>query len=290
MRRANDLLRHHQVVRRPVHALGALNVSDSVSTVDSLKTCWSWTRYFADTSETPNAGCEVSRSAELFDLSLSGWILAHFRAVALESHHASAYSHDLLLSSVLETRVALVLALHNSILVSKPTVHHAWVLLTATVHHDVIFLDNCDAVHGIVLAALWLRWCRVVLLSLNHLATKHLRVFYFNLRVVENVIVVVYVFDDFYWLLLLALLFWLWWAWSSSMDTMHHRMSDDVARAEVFRVVWVCVSLVAWQLSSVVYIVAAIVSWFLRRSLLIVCCFWSSIGILILINDLTRII
>lgn len=49
----------------------------------------------------------------------------------------------------------------------------------------------------------------MVLLSLNHLATKHLRVFYFNLRVVENVIVVVYVFDDFYWLLLLALLFWL---------------------------------------------------------------------------------
>jgi len=74
------------------------------------------------------------------------------------------------------------------------------------------------------------------------------------------------------------------------MDTMHHWVSDDVARAEVFRVVWVCVSLVARQLSSVVYIVAAIVSWFLRRSLLIVCCFWSSIGILILINDLTRII
>ena len=34
----------------------------------------------------------------------------------------------------------------------------------------------------------------MVLLSLIHLATKHLRVFYFNLRVVENVIVVVYVF------------------------------------------------------------------------------------------------
>ena len=47
------------------------------------------------------------------------------------------------------------------------------------------------------------------------------------------------------------------------MDTMHHWVSDDVARAEVFRVVWVCVSLVARQLSSVVYIVAAIVSRFL---------------------------
>lgn len=47
------------------------------------------------------------------------------------------------------------------------------------------------------------------------------------------------------------------------MDTMHHWVSDDVARAEVFRVIWVCVSLVARQLSSVVYIVAAIVSRFL---------------------------
>lgn len=90
-------------------------------------------------------------------MSLSGWIFAHFWAVALESHHASANPHNLLLIGVLETRVALVLALHHCILVSKPTVHHAWVLLTATVHHDVIFLDNCDAVHGIVLAALRLR-------------------------------------------------------------------------------------------------------------------------------------
>lgn len=48
------------------------------------------------------------------------------------------------------------------------------------------------------------------------------------------------------------------------MDTMHHWVSDDVARAEVFRIVWIRVSLVARQLlCSVVYIVAAIVSRFL---------------------------
>lgn len=49
----------------------------------------------------------------------------------------------------------------------------------------------------------------MILLSLNHLATKHLRILNFNLRVVENVIVVIYVFDNFNRLLLLALLFWL---------------------------------------------------------------------------------
>ena len=46
----------------------------------------------------------------------------------------------------------------------------------------------------------------MILLCLDDMATMHLRVFDFNLRIVEDVIVVVYVFDYLDWLLVLTLL------------------------------------------------------------------------------------
>ena len=48
----------------------------------------------------------------------------------------------------------------------------------------------------------------MILLSLYKLASVHLWILNFNLRVVEDVVIVVNVFDYFNWLLVLALLFW----------------------------------------------------------------------------------
>ena len=47
----------------------------------------------------------------------------------------------------------------------------------------------------------------MILLCLDDMASMHLRVFDFNLRIVEDVIVVVNVFDYLDWLLVLTLLF-----------------------------------------------------------------------------------
>ena len=48
----------------------------------------------------------------------------------------------------------------------------------------------------------------VVLLRLNDMSTEHLRIFYFDLRIVENIIIVVDVLYYFNWLVSLFLL-WL---------------------------------------------------------------------------------
>lgn len=47
----------------------------------------------------------------------------------------------------------------------------------------------------------------MVLLSLNDVTSKHLRILYLNLRVIEDIIVVIYVLYDFD-RLLLALFLW----------------------------------------------------------------------------------
>ena len=86
-----------------------------------------------------------------------------------------------------------------------------------TTHHDVVFFDHCNSTHLVVIVVLvvlytclvvLVRRPPVVLLGLDDVTTKHLGVLYFNLGVVENIIIIIYIFYYFYWLLL-TLLFWL---------------------------------------------------------------------------------
>ena len=67
-----------------------------------------------------------------------------------------------------------------------------------TVHDDVVFFDDGDPTDLIVVAVFLilhlLRATVILLLSLGDLPTMHLRILYFNLRVVEDIIVVVNVF------------------------------------------------------------------------------------------------
>ena len=112
-----------------------------------------------------------------------------------------------------------------SLIVKSPTHHVSLLNLTlnhavcdVATHYNVVFLDDCNtssAVHWIlsILIQLLLRLLRttlmtVVLLCLNNVTSKHLRILYFNLRVVENVVIIVDVFDNLNGLVLRFLL-WL---------------------------------------------------------------------------------
>jgi hypothetical protein len=79
-----------------------------------------------------------------------------------------------------------------------------------TIHDNVILLNDRDATNLIIvgIGILFLHLALVILLGLDDVSPKHLRVFYFYLRIVENVVIVVDVFYNFYWLLLVLLLFW----------------------------------------------------------------------------------
>ena len=80
-------------------------------------------------------------------------------------------------------------------LISKPSPHHLAVILLL-VHHDVVLLDHSNALW--ILKVSWLLLlASMVLLGLDDVAPKHLRIFYLDLRVVEDVIVVVDVLYDF---------------------------------------------------------------------------------------------
>ena len=74
------------------------------------------------------------------------------------------------------------------------------------VHNDVVFFYYCYSTNVVVWILLWAVLACMILLCLDDMATMHLRVFDFNLRIVENVIVVVNVFDYLDWLLVLTLL------------------------------------------------------------------------------------
>ena len=75
----------------------------------------------------------------------------------------------------------------------------------------VIVLDHSDI--AVLIIAHWsltLAAPTMVLLGRDNVTSEHLRILNLNLRIVKNVIVVVYVFDDLDRLLmLLALLLWL---------------------------------------------------------------------------------
>ena len=76
-------------------------------------------------------------------------------------------------------------------------------------HDDIILFDHCNVAILPLLLALRTGWA-MVLLRLNNMATKHLRIFNLNLRIVEDVIVVINVLYYLNRLLvLMSLLLWL---------------------------------------------------------------------------------
>ena len=75
------------------------------------------------------------------------------------------------------------------------------------VHNDIVFFDNCYAARILVTVLLILYLASlVILLSLNDVTTQHLWVLNLDLRVVEDVVVIIDVLYYFDWLLPVALL------------------------------------------------------------------------------------
>jgi len=76
-----------------------------------------------------------------------------------------------------------------------------------SVHDNIVFFYNSDSI--LIRISLLLAWHlggSIILLGLDHVATLHLRILDFNLGIVENVVIVIDVLDDFDWLLLTLLL------------------------------------------------------------------------------------
>lgn len=75
------------------------------------------------------------------------------------------------------------------------------------VHNNIVFFDNCYATRILVTVLLILYLASlVILLSLNDVTTQHLWVLNLDLRVVEDVVVIIDVLYYFDWLLPVALL------------------------------------------------------------------------------------
>ena len=73
----------------------------------------------------------------------------------------------------------------------------------------VIVLDHSDI--AVLIIAHWsltLAAPTMVLLGRDNVTSEHLRILNLNLRIIKDVIVVIDIFDDLYWLVL-ALLLWL---------------------------------------------------------------------------------
>ena len=87
----------------------------------------------------------------------------------------------------------------------SPAHHRLHSMSDIAVHDNVILFDDRDTTDLIVVTVflvLHLLRTAVELLGLNHVPTEHLRILYFDLGVVENVVIVVYVFYYFNGLLL----------------------------------------------------------------------------------------
>ncbi len=88
---------------------------------------------------------------------------------------------------------------------------HHWLhtLSDITVHDDVVLFDDgvpTDLIVVGIFLILHLLRPTMILLTLGDVPTEHLRILYFDLRIIEDIIIVVNVFDNFNWLLLILLL------------------------------------------------------------------------------------
>ena len=99
-------------------------------------------------------------------------------------------------------------------LVRQPSTHHVRGWLRRSLNHvmrniasngNCVFLNDCDTAGSREMT--FIAHALVVLLGLDDVAPEHLWVFNFNLRIVENIIIVVYVLYYFNWLVLLFLRF-----------------------------------------------------------------------------------
>ena len=76
----------------------------------------------------------------------------------------------------------------------------SWIL----VHNNIVLLDYSDAT--LSFESTFSHSLSVILLGLDDVATEHLWIFYFDLRIVENIIIVVDVLYYFNWLVSLLFL------------------------------------------------------------------------------------
>jgi len=104
-------------------------------------------------------------------------------------------------------------------LICKSSVHHislryltttqdmSWI----TIHYYIVFLYHCDSAYLIVItftlarADMLLRML-MVLLALHYMASQHLRILNLDLWVIENVVIIVDIFDYLNWLILILFL------------------------------------------------------------------------------------
>lgn len=198
VRTAHDLLRHHQIiVLGPVHSFGARNVANDIAIVSSCA------------SSNVVVISNLCRIHSILYLSLTTILIfcRNFRATSLDTLKASTHVHHLgILNSFSKSGIL-------AILFSYSATHHVGLGWTCshvrTTHYNIVFLDNSDTVLiGVLLSLALVVRGSVVLLGVDDTSALHLRILYFDLRVVENVIVVINVLDDLDWLLL-VLLFWL---------------------------------------------------------------------------------
>lgn len=239
---SHDLLRHHQIVSlRPIDTFLTLNGSYSVLgwLNSSCTDC-------SDGSYTAHARHVLLLTSKLFHSSWSIRVFARdLRTISFKPNHASADAHDCILIvhiSVVKTLILLLLlseltVVHHWILtlISKSSAHHiCLVRYVALIHHavsnvsthnDIVLFYYSDTAN-LVVACIWIifYWLRIltttcmVLLGLHNVASEHLGIFDFNLWVVEDIIVVIYVLYDFD-RLLLALFLWFWWSATSLMGS-----------------------------------------------------------------------
>ena len=105
-------------------------------------------------------------------------------------------------------------------LISESPTHHIRLLNLAlnhavcnvATHDNIVFLNHSNAtVHGIlpilIQLLLWLLGATLmILLSLDNVTSKHLRILNFDLGVIENVVIIVDIFNDLDGLVLTFLL------------------------------------------------------------------------------------
>lgn len=123
------------------------------------------------------------------------------------------------------------------ILVSETPSHHVRRLVMRSLRHhmmrhiisngNIVLLDYSNAT--LSLESAFTHGLPVILLGLDDVATEHLWVFYFDLRIVENIIIVVDVLYYFNWLV--SLLFLRFGAATAArMRTMHWTSSPNRLR------------------------------------------------------------
>lgn len=225
MRWAHHLLRHHQIV-----CLWTVYSFLTLDRADAKLCVWhATTANLANWANTANSCRHLGTLTS--ELLYSSWSVraiftGNFWTVALESHHSCTDSNNLIVTylslAIREVLIATCSDASLMTLISKSTAHHrllGWSLsnhmmthVTANCH--TIIFNNCNTT--------WSRKMRrlthalVILLGLNNMATEHLWILDLNLRIVENIIIVVDVL--YYFNRLIPFLFlWLWRATSSLM-------------------------------------------------------------------------